>query len=217
MLQLLEMPGANPPVVSAEARARRLMYQTDRQRTRDEESFAGPREDFLATLGLTFRIWPAREGDLPRAEELTARTSQFNATGRAYSSADLDAYRRSSSHKLLLASLDDKYGSYGTIGLALVEIAPDLWTIKSLLTSCRVVSRGAGGLFIAQLRQAATEAGVRLRAEVVENGRNRLLYVTYRFAGFRDVEREGSRVLLEAASGVTPPTPKHIAVQVETT
>jgi predicted enzyme involved in methoxymalonyl-ACP biosynthesis len=70
---------------------------------------------------MTLTISYAKEEDLQRAEELTVRTNQLNATGYTYSYSELNQFLLSNQHKLLIAGLDDKYGSYGKIGLALVN------------------------------------------------------------------------------------------------
>ena len=45
---------------------------------------------------------------------------------------------------MLVASLTDKFGSYGKIGLALVEKGAEVWQLHMMLMSCRVMSRGVG-------------------------------------------------------------------------
>jgi FkbH-like protein len=132
-----------------------------------------------------------------RAEELTVRTHQLNTTGYTYSYEELDELRHSPNHLLLIAGLDDQFGSYGKIGLALVELGPQAWTIKLLLMSCRVISRGVGAVVLTQIMKLAKSAGVRLRAEFISNDRNRMMYVTYKFAGFREMESGGKAVVLE--------------------
>jgi FkbH-like protein len=71
------------------------------------------------------------------------RTNQLNTTGYTYSYAELEALRRSPGHLLLVAGLEDRFGGYGKIGLALVEKGAEFWTLKLLLMSCRVMSRGS--------------------------------------------------------------------------
>jgi hypothetical protein len=93
----------------------------------DEVSYKGPQESFLRQLNMVLEIAEAREDDLLRAEELTYRTNQLNATGRTYTVESLDALRRSGTHKILVCELTDKYGSYGKIGLALLEQMPGAW------------------------------------------------------------------------------------------
>ena len=205
---LLDRPEFNPRFITEDSRLRRRMYQADARRNREEAEFVGPQEEFLATLGMVFTIAPCREEDLKRAEELTVRTHQLNTTGYTYSYEELDALRRSPRHELLIASLEDRHGAYGKIGLSLIEKDADVWTVKLLLMSCRVMSKGVGTILIHHLLRRAKEAGVRLRAELVDTGRNRQMLITYRFAGFKEVARAGEVAILENDfSAIQPPPP----------
>lgn len=159
--------------------------------------FDGPKEEFLSQLDLRFTVGRARASDLQRVEELTLRTNQLNATGYTYSYEELDRLRVSDDHLLLVAGLDDRYGSYGKIGVALVERGAAAWTLKLLLMSCRVMSRGVGSVMLAYVMEKAQRAGVPLLAEFVPTERNRQLYVMYRFAGFEERETRGKLTLLE--------------------
>lgn len=192
-----DRPELMPRFLTDESAIRRQMYQADIARNQAQEGFEGPDEDFLASLGMRFTIAPASEEDLKRAEELTVRTNQLNSTGVTYSYDELDAFRLSDRHLLLVAGLEDKYGTYGKIGLALVEMGDEVWTLKLLLMSCRVMSRGVGSILLAYLMRRARDAGARFQAELVSTGRNRLMMVTYRFAGFKEVNRNGDVAILE--------------------
>jgi FkbH-like protein len=103
---------------------------------------------------MVMTISPARGDDLERAEELTVRTSQLNSTGRTYSREQLAELGQSDDHRLLIARLEDRYGSYGRIGPALVETGDTHWTVKLLLTSCRVMSRGVGTVLLDHGRES---------------------------------------------------------------
>jgi FkbH-like protein len=194
---MLTMPEFMPYRITEDSKLRRLMYLTDISRKEAESIFVGPKEEFLATLELVFSMWTAREDDLERAEELTVRTHQLNSSGKTYSLQELDQFRQSDCHKLLIASLEDRFGSYGRIGLALLEFDEYVWTIKLLLMSCRVISRGVGTIMLGRIIEQAKEAGVVLRAEFVANERNRMMYITYKFAGFKELSRNGDFVLFE--------------------
>ncbi len=194
---LPERPELMPRFLTDESAIRRRMYQADVQRNQIQEDFEGPDEDFLASLNMRFTIAPASEEDLKRAEELTVRTNQLNSTGVTYSYDELDAFRISEDHLLTVASLEDKYGPYGKIGLALVETGAETWTLKLLLMSCRVMSRGVGSILLGYLMKRAHAADAKFRAELVATGRNRMMVVTYRFAGFKEVERRGDVAVLE--------------------
>jgi len=194
---LLDRPELTPRFITEDSKLRRLMYLSDMERKQAEEAFVGAQEEFLATLGLDLTIAPAKLEDLNRAEELTLRTNQLNTTGYTYSYEELNEFRQSDSHQLLIASLTDKYGTYGKIGLALIECAEDEWMIKLLLMSCRVMSRGVGTILINHILKLAKAAKVRLRAELIQNDRNRMMYVSYKFANFREVGRSGDLIIFE--------------------
>lgn len=58
--------------------------------------------------------------------------------------------------------------------------------------SCRVISRGVGQVLLSHIMRLGRHASVTLEAEFVPNGRNRMMYVTYKFAGFGQIGGTGS-------------------------
>jgi predicted enzyme involved in methoxymalonyl-ACP biosynthesis len=90
--------------------------------------------------------------------------------------------------------------------LALVELGAPYWHLRLLLMSCRTMSRGVGTILLNHIMAMAREAGMRLRADFAETGRNRMMHITYAFAGFLEVARDGTDVVLESdLSNVQPP------------
>lgn len=193
------LPRLNPRFITEDSRLRRLSYQQDAARHASEQGFTGTEAEFLATLGMKFAVFRAGEGDLARAEELTLRTHQLNSTGTTYSFEELQAFRSCPHHELLMATLEDRFGQFGRIGLALIERAAGVWYIRLLLMSCRVMSRGAGSVLLNHIISRAAAAGVKLRAEFVPNDRNRVMAVTYGFAGFELLQQQGVTQILELA------------------
>jgi FkbH-like protein len=214
VVSLLDMPEMNPRFITEDASLRRLMYLSDAERNNAEAQFKGPKEEFLSTVNMTFTITRARDEDLKRAEELTVRTHQLNTTGYAYSYEELDYFRQSPEHLLLIASLEDRYGTYGKIGLALVERKSAIWTIKLLLMSCRVMARGVGTILLNHLMSLASEAKARLRADFIPNSKNRMMRIAYNFAGFREVARDGDLVILETDFSHIQPCPDYIDLKI---
>jgi FkbH-like protein len=212
---ILDNPAMKPPFVTQESRLRRQMYASEAQRQHAEEEFTGAGDEFLEQLGMSMKIKRAEREDLQRAEELTVRTNQLNTTGYTYSYEELDEFRQSPDHLLLVASLNDKYGPYGSIGLSLVEKGPAFWTIKLLLMSCRVMSRGVGTIMMHYIMSKAKEANARLRAEFISNDRNRIMLVTYRFAGFSRADQVGNVTILENdLSQPIAPFPRHVKLEI---
>jgi len=212
---LAARPEFNPLFITDDSARRRQMYRADIDRKRAEEEFVGPSEEFLATLDMEFTIAPAQEEDLKRAEELTIRTHQLNTTGYTYSLAELDALRRSPDHLLFVATLDDRFGTYGKIGLALIEKGSEAWTIKLFLMSCRVMSRGVGTVFMNHILNLARAAGMELHAEFLSNDRNRMMLITYKLGGFKELKRDGKFILFKHELERIAPPPEWLKLQLQ--
>ena len=180
------LPEFSPDVVTVDARRRRQMYQASFRRDAERESFAGPDEAFLRSLELVMAIKRADEDDLSRVEELTLRTSQMNATGVHYSDAALRGLLADPGHEVLTVTLSDRFGPHGAVGVMLLEYRPEVWHLKLLATSCRVVSFGAGTVILNWLIDQAARGGVHLAADFRRTDRNRMMDIAYRFAGFAE-------------------------------
>lgn len=211
--ELPDLPELNPRFITDESKIRRQMYVSDMKRNKIEESYTGSKEEFLTTLDMALTIAPAKEEDLKRAEELTMRTHQLNTTGYTYTYDDLNRLRLSDDHILLVASLDDRFGTYGKIGLTLIECREDIWLIKLLLMSCRVMSRGVGSIMINYIRQEAEKRGLRLQAEMVPTDRNRMMYMTYKFSNFKEIESTPNFVMFENDLIDIPDFPEYVNVE----
>lgn len=182
--ELPGLPEFSPAVVTDDARRRRQMYQASFRRDAERESFSGPDEEFLRSLDLVTTIKRAEEDDLARVEELTLRTSQMNATGVHYSDAGLRLLLSDPDHEVLTVAMADRFGPHGSVGIMLLEYHPEVWHLKLLATSCRVVSFGAGTVILNWLVDQAAQAGAHLAADFRCTDRNRMMDIAYRFAGF---------------------------------
>ncbi len=209
--QLLSLERLNPRFITQDSQRRRLMYLEEISRTVEEEEFKGPKEAFLASLNMKFVITEAVEEDLKRAEELTVRTNQLNATGRTYAYEELREFMHSPHHMLLVCELTDRYGTYGKIGLALIEKSEAYWYLKLLLMSCRVMSRSVGSVLLAYIMQETKADGKKLRADFKQTDRNKRMYAAYRFANFKEVSNDGAgNIVMENDLSMIPRFPHYI-------
>jgi FkbH-like protein len=211
--KLLDLEMMNPVFITDDSKFRRHMYQEAIKRDKVEEEFKGSKEEFLKTLKLHLVIFQAKEKDLQRAEELTIRTNQLNATGYTYSYDELNNFRKSKNHMLFMAKLSDIYGNYGHIGLILIEKQDSVWIIKLFLMSCRVMSRGIGSVLLAYIKQKSKKHKVKLQAEFRSNEKNRMMNITYRLSGFNEVFKDGNFYLLENDLSVISDIPDYIHVR----
>jgi methoxymalonate biosynthesis protein len=199
-LTLADLPEFTPAMSTVDSRRRRQMYQAGFQRDAERARFSGADEDFLRSLDLVFRIGLATEEDLSRVAELTLRTSQMNATGVHYSDETLRGLLQDPHHEVLVASLTDKFGPHGAVGVILIEKHADVWHLRLLATSCRVVSFGAGSVLLAWLADQAARSGAHFLADFRPTDRNRMMEIAYRFAGFDDAACDCRGTLAEAES-----------------
>lgn len=183
---LLDRPEFSPATSTADSRRRRQMYQASFLRDAERDRHQGPDEDFLRSLQLRMAISRATGDELARVAELTLRTSQMNATGVHYDDAALRALLADPLHEVLMISMSDRFGPHGAVGLVLLGVGGQAWHLKLLATSCRVVSFGTGAAVLNWLIDQAARAGVHLVADFRATGRNRMMEIAYRFAGFDD-------------------------------
>ncbi|MGB3463918.1 MAG: HAD-IIIC family phosphatase [Cyclobacteriaceae bacterium] len=210
--ELLGYDRLNPKFITTDSKRRRLMYQEDIKRNVEEEDYQGPQDEFLASLNMEFVISEAVEEDLKRAEELTERTNQLNATGKTYNYDELLRLSQSDKHKLYVCELKDNYGSYGKIGLALVEIHSDYWHLKMMLMSCRVLSKSVGSVLMTYLMKQAERHGDKLLADFKHTDRNRMMFLTFKFSGFTEKYNEEGLVVFENNLSGIQPYPTYINV-----
>ena len=211
---LTERPEFTVRFITQDSANRRKMYQADISRQAAEQSFAGTAEEFLATLDMRMDISRVTEQDLRRVEELTIRTHQLNSTGYTYSYEELLAMSQSPDYIFCICGLHDRYGDSGKVGLLLLERQEEALRLKLLIVSCRVMTRGIGSALLAYATQLAHACGKKLQAEFFETEYNRIMYITYKLAGFDEVEENGQNILLEYDQEEPIPFPAYLTVDI---
>ena len=209
---LLHLPEFHPACITPDAKLRRKAYQDESRRKEDEKLFAGTKEEFLRTLQIRLSLSIATESDLHRVEELTIRTHQLNSTGQTYSYHELKEMISSENFMIYVAELEDIYGTYGKIALMIIEKKESIWTLKLILTSCRVISRGVGTILLNFLLQMAQKARVGLMAEYLPTECNRMMYLTYKLAGFQECEKRDDVIILKHNLKKIPMFPSYMQV-----
>lgn len=211
--KILEMPEFQPEYITVDARMRRKMYQDDILRMNSEKKYES-QQDFLASLGMILSLSHATESDLQRVEELTKRTHQLNSTGYTYSYEELRQFIYSEDYLLYVAELTDCYGSYGKIGVILISMSKKVWTIKLLLVSCRVISRGVGTTILSYILNMAKNRGADIYADFLPTDRNRMMYVTYKFTGFEEYGKSNEITLLKHKLKHIPTVPTYMKLHI---
>jgi FkbH-like protein len=117
----------------------------------------------LRSLELVVRVRRIGDADLPRAAQMTQKTSQFNLTTVRRSEADLEAMRRDPAWRLYALDVTDRFGDYGTTGLVFARRIADgsTWELETVLMSCRVLGRGVESALLRVVTGDLMAAGAR--------------------------------------------------------
>lgn len=209
---ILDMDRFMPKYMTEDSKNRRILYMHDIVRNEKEQEYVGVKEEFLRTLNMRLVISKAKVEDLKRIEELTVRTHQLNSTGTIYSFDELSEMINLDNYIVLIAQMEDVYGTYGKIGLCVIEEKMDIWNVKLLLMSCRVMSKGVGSVLMDYVMKKAKSRGKHLLADFIPTDRNRIMYITYRFNGFKEISNCEGKIVFEADLSIDKEYPDYIIV-----
>ena len=138
---------------SAEDRNRTAAYKQEASREQ-HRSRSQSMLDFLRELDLRVAISNIAGEDLPRASQLSYRTSQFTTTSTRHSEAELEQWTRGERAGCLVIRASDRFGDYGLIGLLLHREEKASLIVESWSLSCRALGRGRRGARGRSFRQS---------------------------------------------------------------
>ena len=76
------------------------------------------------------------------------------------------------------------------------------------------MNRGVGAAFLNLIVQMGMRAGNKVRADFLANDRNRIMYLTFKMCGFRELHSNGNEMALHYESCVPPVTPDWLKIKV---
>jgi FkbH-like protein len=144
----------------------RAAFINERKSVTDEQ-------DFLKTIGMQPNTLPINGGSLGRAEQLCAKTNQFNLRTVRHSASDIAQLAADNPATSFMVELSDRFGDHGIIALAIARNLDGVAFLDTLLMSCRVLGRHLEAWILAQL-VATFKAGQTkwMLAEFIPSGRN---------------------------------------------
>jgi FkbH-like protein len=132
---LSDLPECQVPVTE-ESRQRRSMYRQQQQREAVAQSFGNDYRSFLRECNIQIEVRSLSTDNLERVYELAQRTNQMNFSGNRYPREKLDELMRSAAHANFVIHCSDRYGSYGIVGFAVVDVGEP--RLLDLMFSCRI-------------------------------------------------------------------------------
>lgn len=208
---VLDVPGLRPGVITAEAHRRRQYYSAElRRRNYVQLSPSGHPQN----LGLKLTLDIARVSRVPRIQELMVRTRQLNTATAVYSIEELESALASDRTLVVVGEAADRFGSYGLVSMAILQLAQKEWESLALTTSCRVMARGVGSKFIDALARVAISYGARIAIPVVPTQANRVMVASLRFLKYEEISgREGGITFRTPALGDGVATSSEVIVR----
>jgi len=144
--------------LTSEDRSRSQMYSEEQRRSRLEAQ-SRDLEEFIASLRLEVLFAPVTPEALPRSAQLTQRTNQMNSAPRRYTEAELGAALDNGELDAFTVTANDRFGSYGLVGLLLYQLQELSLHVRAFMLSCRALGRGVEHRMLAHVAELAKQAG----------------------------------------------------------
>jgi FkbH-like protein len=129
---------------------------------------------FLRSIAMQPVLLPVASPTLARAEQLCAKTNQWNLRTARHDAAALAALSQQCGDACFLMGLSDRFGDHGIVGLAIARPGNEgVAFLDTMLMSCRVLGRHVEAFMLGALVERLRRAGARhLLAEFRPSGRN---------------------------------------------
>ena len=127
---------------------RTKMYQEAAKR-REARAGAIDYPSMMRSLELTSEWREATKEDLSRIHELLSRTNQFNTTTMRLTLPEVAELIESKDATVHLATLGDKFGKLGIVGVVITRRTDGVLTYDSIVMSCRAMGFGLESLLLA--------------------------------------------------------------------
>jgi FkbH-like protein len=138
---LLLLPEFNPQL-SGESANRRIFYQSQSVRQGFQEQFHDDYFSFLSNCDICLTVSRGTLSHLDRIHELSQRTNQLNFSGNRYNHEKIVELLNDEEKDLFVLDCVDRFGAYGTIGLAIVDkFVRESPAVVDLMFSCRVQAK----------------------------------------------------------------------------
>ena len=161
--------------LTEEDRTRVQSYRASKGRAALQESCVDM-EAFLNSLQMQGRIETFSAGNIPRVAQLINKSNQFNLTTRRRSEADVQEVAADSQTEGFCIRLQDRFGDYGIVGVAIVTIEKKVLTVDTFLLSCRVLKRQVEEELVNQIFLYGAARGCKkVSARYVASGRNSMV------------------------------------------
>jgi FkbH-like protein len=175
--------------VNSDSKNKTIQY---RQRADAEEIKAqfGSQEEYLLSLEIKVELTCNKRTSVDRISELSKKSNQFNLTTRRYSVAEIEQMMESGKNAIYSMVVNDKFGSAGLTGVAVIHYDGIIAIVKNFFMSCRVIGRGVETCIWNSIVADALQRGCsELRADFIPSTKNTQVKDFYTHLGMRLYEQ----------------------------
>jgi FkbH-like protein len=181
---LLSMPDFDLPVTDESVNRRRL-YLLENTRQVVKMSFGEDYNAFLKHCDIRMTLSAMTNENLERVHELTQRTNQMNFSGNRYDRSRLAEILQSPSLDTYVIKCEDKFGSYGVVGFAIVDKREP--RLSDLMFSCRIQAKRVEHAFLTYvIDKYSSQAQPTFYANYRKTARNEASARVFTDMGFRE-------------------------------
>lgn len=155
-------------------------------------------KEFINSLKIKVSVRTANPEVLQRLSQLTQKTNQFNLTNKKYTENDLKVLLTSEQFKIFYGEVEDKFGEYGIVLMAILELQKEIAKFDTLLMSCRVIGRGVEEKFIREIVRKVP-AVEKFQANFVKTHKNLMIEESLVELGFKQefIEKSGTHYICD--------------------
>jgi len=138
---------------------------------------------FLEDLQISCVLHVNPVEQIARIAQMTQKTNQFNLTTRRYEIPAIQQFLDSDQYMIILLEYKDRFGSEGSVGLAILDFAE--CRIDTLLLSCRVIGRKVEDRLLCEIGHQFKARGLtRVCGEFIPTRKNQQVATFYESHGF---------------------------------
>ncbi|MDB5332625.1 MAG: family phosphatase, partial [Phycisphaerales bacterium] len=185
---------------------RTQFYKQKEQRESFLHTQAAPEEDqgaLFAKLGITVTVRDAKKADLKRVAELINRTNQFNTNASRTTVREATDWLAAGDRRILVVDSGDKFGTMGTVCIAVVHTLADRIEIPVFVLSCRVFGYGIEDVIVNAVKRVAREKNLPIVGPFTETAHNEPCRKVYPNNGFT---REGAAWIYKGNDEIKDPS-----------
>jgi len=202
---LLTRPEFEVPVTH-ESKQRRLLYRAESQRKEKATEYGDRYEAFLKTCEMEARLFrPTEPEHVERCLELLHRSNQLNLSTYRYTREEFTNLLQHNDVICICTSSQDRFGEYGIVGFASLEMTKEKLVLRDFVLSCRVAQKKLENAWFKWLCDFALECGYgKILAPYGKTSRNAVLLQSFLDVGFAENAKTDTGAMLELDCSVTP-------------